>query len=197
MEWGTLTIIGTAIFLASLCIRWRIPSVPGFIASAGLGASVSILGLSFFQMPLVLAVSIVANVSFLAGIIDYWLFTSANSVKEDVGATLRLTFHDDDRHPTALRLANVATWCAYFTPQIQILGQDDDGAISTIAATPKTWAIFIAYDRPTEVTQIVASLNAAGLPRYDILISTKRACVIAFAGDIPAGDLEIDVRFCT
>ena len=165
MEWGTLTIVGTAIFLASLCICWRIPSVPGFIASAGLGASASIFGLSFFQMPLTLAVSVTANVSLLAGMIDYWLFTSSSSLKEDVGAMLRLTFHGDDRHPTALRNVNIATWCAYYTSQLQIVGQSEDGSISTIASTPKTWAIFIAYDRPTEVTQIVASLNAAKLPR--------------------------------
>jgi hypothetical protein len=73
-------------------------------------------------------------------------------------------------------------------------GVGADGKQQKLFESSPTWAIFIAYDRPTEVSQIVASLNAPGIPPHTVLVSTKRACLIAFGHDIPAGDLEIDVR---
>ena len=197
MEWGIFTVAAVAVSLASLFVRWRWPTVPPFLASAGFFGCVSIAVMS--QISLAhpspwLAISIAVNAAFFGGSVDYWLLTPNKSAEEANGATLRLTFHGDDRHPTSLRLLNIGSWFAYYSSHARIEGQAEDGSRTLLAQTPKTWAIFIAYDRPTEVIQIVASLNAAGLPPYTILLSTKRACVISFSADIPAGDLEIDVR---
>ena len=194
MEWGSLSTVAIALSFFSLCIRWRFPSVPGFVASAGLGICLSLLVLSLYPANRAIAVLGTLNIALLLGIFDYWLFTPTKNLEDANGATLRLTFHGDDRHPTAFRVENVASWCAYFSPQIRLAGQAEDGSMTTFASTPKSWAIFIAYDRPTDVSQIVASLNTSGLPAYNILLSTKRACVLSFGADIPAGDLEIDVR---
>ena len=193
MEWGTLSTVALAMSGISLCVRWRFPSVPSFLASAGIGIGFCVLGLSLYPQPVLMTVSVVVNAALIAGMIDYWL--SAPELDEAVeGATLRITFHGDERHPTALYLKNIAGWFAYHSPYARIDGLAEDGTLTTLLSTPKAWAIFIAYERPTEVSQIVASLNSPGLPSYNILLSTKRMCVISFSADIPAGDLEIDVR---
>ena len=195
MDWGNLTIAAAALSLGSLFVRWRFPAVPQYLASFGLGASLAALAMSFVEIPTILAVSIAVNVALSVGWLDYVFCTRPGAdVAEGAGANLRLTFYGDARHPTCQRSTNTATWFAYYSPEIQLIGEDAEGLRQPIVKTPKTWAIFIAYDLPTEVTQILASLNTQGLPHYQILMSTKRACVIAFAGDIPAGDLEIEVR---
>jgi hypothetical protein len=194
IEWGSLSTVALALSFFSLCIRWRFPSVPGFIASAGIVGCLGLLVLSLYPVNRTITFLGTLNLALLMGIFDYWLSTPKKALEDANGATLRLTFHGDDRHPTALRVENVASWCAYYSPQIRVAGHSEDGSMTTLATSPKSWAIFIAYDRPTEVSQIVASLNASGLPPYNILLSTRRACVLSFGADIPAGDLEIDVR---
>ena len=194
MEWGTLSSVAVALSIASLCIRWRLPSVPGFVASAGLGVSFGVLGLSLYPIPVFPAASLTLNLALVFGILDFWLFAPRDAEGEAEGALLRLTFYGDDRHPTALQCRNVGTWFAYHSPHARIEAAGEDGSRTTLATVPKAWAIFIEYECPTEVRQIVASFNAAGLPPYNVLLSTKRASVIAFSGDLPSGDLEIDVR---
>lgn len=196
MDWGNITTVAIAVSMASTFVRWRLPTVHPAIASAGLGASICAAILSFIQPPFILAASITLNFGLVAAVIDLLFVSKLKPARteEAQGATLRLTFHGDDRHPTAIKCQNVGSWCAYYSPSIHLAGQAEDGVLSTFAVTPKAWAIFIAYDLPTEVTQIVASLNASGLPAYNVLLSTKRACVVSFSSDIPAGDLEIDVR---
>ena len=194
MEWGTLSSVAVAMSLATLCVRWRFPSVSGAMASAGLGASIALLALSMYPLPLVLSASLIMNAAFMVGGLDHWLLSPAISESEAKGAMLRLTFYGDDRHPTAMTTTNVNTWFAFYTPHMSVGTQAADGSQAPWLSIPRTWAIFIAYERPTEVAQILAFLNAPGLPPYTILMSTKRACVVAFNADIPAGDLEVDVR---
>lgn len=110
------------------------------------------------------------------------------------GAFLRMQFYGDTRVPTEIRQSNVANWFAYYSPIAQVREDSPAGPGRVVLATPKTWAIFIAFDRPTEVRQIVVNFNAPGLPQYQVLQSTKRAALISFAQDIPAGELEIEVR---
>ena len=110
----------------SLCVRWRFPSVPSFLASAGIGIGFCVLGLSLYPQPVLMTVSVVVNAALIAGMIDYWL--SAPELDEAVeGATLRITFHGDERHPTALYLKNIAGWFAYHSPYARIDGLAEDG----------------------------------------------------------------------
>jgi hypothetical protein len=195
MEWGSLSYVAVATALISLCIRWRFPTVPKHIASAGVAMGLTTLAMSVSEFAAPFKISIIVNATLLFGMLDYWLSRStlANAT-EGAGANLRLIFHGDNRNPTCLRSINVATWAAYGSPIARFDGVGEDGKQEKIFESSRTWVIFIAYDLPTEVSQIVASLNAPGIPPYTVPVSTKRACMIVFGHDIPAGDLEIDVR---
>ena len=194
MDWGNLNVAAVTLSLGLMFVRWRFPAVPHYFASFGIGACLAVLAMSLYEVSSNLAALITVNFALAAACLDHLLFRrqGANAA-EAHGANLRLTVHGDARSPTCQRSTNVATWFAYYSPEIQLIGVDADGLQQPFVKTSKTWALFVTYDLPIEVTQILISLNAPNLPSHQILISTKRACVIAFNSDIPAGDLEIEI----
>ena len=124
-----------------------------------------------------------------------YLFFERARLGEAPGASVRIQFYGDNRLPVEIKSTNVANWFAYYSPHAEVRRHDSQsGAQEVLATAPKNWAVFISYDRPTEVRQIVVHFTAQGLPAYQVLQSSKRACLISFAGDIPLGELEIDVR---
>jgi hypothetical protein len=89
MEWGSLTISALAMTGASTFIRWRFPSVPNFIASAGIAASFAIAIFSVLDPGLLLASSLALNAGLVVGILDYWR-NSARSADASVLKESRL-----------------------------------------------------------------------------------------------------------
>jgi hypothetical protein len=195
MEWGTISIVAALMAFLSLCLRWRFPSVPPFLASAGVGVGLCGLLLTQISLGYWLSASLLLNAAFVFGVLDQWLFSpkQLSPALDTSGATLRLNFFGDDRHPLATKTDNVGTWVAYFSPEIRAKVTLDDGTDHYLGRTPKTWVIFTSFENLVESTQIVVSHNSGTLPPYNVLISTKQACAIAFAGEIPPGVLEIDV----
>lgn len=194
MEWGNLSVAALAVSIASTCIRWRVPAVPPALATAGIGASLCIALLSLFHPSYALAASLTINAAVFCGLIDFLAFRRKSEKTSAKGAMLRLTFYGDHRHPTVVRSENIATWCAYYNQAARFTGQNLEGEEVTLLEIPRSWAVFLCYESATQVSQIIASLNAPGLPPYNIVVSTTHACVIAFSADIPAGDLEIFVQ---
>jgi len=70
MEWGSLTTVAIFMAVASLCIRWRFPTVHPALASAGIGGSLSGVALSFFHPTLALALSLALNFAFAGAMLD-------------------------------------------------------------------------------------------------------------------------------
>lgn len=79
MEWGGLTTTAVAMSLASLCIRWRLPSVPPLLATAGVGASLCVAVLSLFSPPVPFAASLALNAALIAAGVDYWRLQKARA----------------------------------------------------------------------------------------------------------------------
>jgi hypothetical protein len=183
---GIILSVGLALF------RYRFPALHPRLASAGIGICLAFALAEWLVVGPGLLASIVANGALGAVVLDGML--SGRRTAEAAGAYLRLRFHGDMRAPTAIRSTNIANWFVYNSPQILLQEDAPDGSRRVVAQNPPTRTILIIYDRPTEVDQIVVGINAPGLPAYQVLQSTKRGCVVTFTDQIPAGELELDIR---
>ena len=97
MEWGAITTITILMAVASLCMRWRWPSVSPTLASAGIGGSLCGVMLSILHPPIGLAVSLIVNASLVAGIMDRYF--SQSPVPTILGPTF-----DDSKRESRLQL---------------------------------------------------------------------------------------------
>ena len=99
---------------------------------------------------------------------------------------LRLVIDSEKQIPTTAFYMNVSKWC--------MLGQDftriDKEADRDHGRGPV--CLFILFDQPTK-DEVLNVTSDSVLPRYDIKEFNDRFAIIAFAGPIPVGTLEIIV----
>jgi hypothetical protein len=111
------------------------------------------------------------------------LTTGEHSYRVD-RSELRLVIDNDKQAPTTVFYMNVSKWC--------LLGQN----FSRIDKEPDRdrdhgpVCLFILFDQPTK-DELLNVTSDSPLPRYDIKEFNDRFAIIAFAGPIPAGTLEI------
>lgn len=72
--------IGLGVSAVLACIRYRFPSIPMRLASAGIGAGLGLTALSLAWPGWPLGLSFIINVALAAALIDYWLSGKARSV---------------------------------------------------------------------------------------------------------------------
>jgi hypothetical protein len=126
---------------------------------------------------------------------DPYAFRTPDTTATPIRSVLRLQFYGDERVPTAIENQNVATWYTLYSPRAAMISTDNaTGKKTTVAEIPKSWAIFMTFDRPTTFNEVTVSLSSPGLPAYDIKQTTTRSVLVTFSSDIPAGTLEIATK---
>jgi len=97
---------------------------------------------------------------------------------------LRLLIHGDQQTPTLIFYMNISKWFLLGQNFIRI-----DKETNTNHAEGSV-CLFILFDQPTRVEKLNVTSDSV-LPRYDVKEFNDRFAIIAFAGPIPAGTLEI------
>jgi len=99
---------------------------------------------------------------------------------------LRLVIANEKQAPTTVFYMNVSKWCLLGQNFTRIdkepNGDGDHGPV----------CLFILFDQPTK-DEVLNVTSDSVLPRYDIKEFNDRFAIIAFAGPIPVGTLEIIV----
>jgi hypothetical protein len=104
---------------------------------------------------------------------------------------LRLQFFGDNRIPTEIAADNIASWFTGWSPSFVMTELDAQNQPRGSTVLPKTWFIFIAFDKPASFRQIVVSFSSPGFPPYEVKQQNNRVVVVMASGEIPAGSLEI------
>ena len=92
-------------------LRWRIPAVPKFLASAGLGASTALALLSFLDPSLGVALSVALNVGLIAGLTDYIFLQTRVPRSNERSGNIVLSFPSNGP-PDEVSNHNVHSWYA-------------------------------------------------------------------------------------
>lgn len=189
--------IGIGVLMA-IFPKWRIGGwailciCVGVLAGSTVEFSLADSSLSRASATVSLAILSGFCVLFAVGCLAFWIERPRAKVADH--AQLRLQCFGDGRIPTAVRTVNVAFWLAYFTPHARISFSGQNGEVLQQHEIPKNWAIFVAFDQPTSFREIIVGFNAPGLPMYDVMHPNSRGVMVAFRGDIPAGELEISTK---
>jgi len=134
----------------------------------------------------------VASAAFL---FDRAAFPLSSAIVAADAALVRIQFFGTDQLPTEVRRENIADWFAYYAPSVRATYKStEDGKDKVFAAIPKTWAIFVVFDKPTIYREVTVGFSAPGLPIYDVMQRTQRSVIASFRSDIPAGTLEIATK---
>ena len=101
-----------------------------------------------------------------------------------VDTGLRLRFFGDDRQPQVMEMRNIFRW---FSLKNIVVGRDPAGVEHEVVITN----IFVVFDQPTTVPQIVATSPDFVMPRHEFKDISARHTILAVTGNVPAGELEI------
>lgn len=100
---------------------------------------------------------------------------------------LELQFYGDQRVPVETNMTNIHRWFALQN----IVKSPLEGELRVIS---KTWAIFLVFDRPVPTRQLLVIAPSIQLPDYEVKDFGSRHAVVCFIGEIPAGNVKIQVQ---
>lgn len=104
---------------------------------------------------------------------------------------LRLQFFGDNKTPIKSHSENIHYWYSMWSESKNILMQKSDGQVVHQSLIPKTWTIFVTFEKPISFTQMEVSFSAPGFPGHEVKHTNSRFAIIHIQGDVPAGSLEI------
>jgi hypothetical protein len=113
----------------------------------------------------------------------------------EIQTSVRMQFFGDTRIPTEIHSANVKHWFVMWHPSAAISWiAPDTGAMVKGAEIPRTWTIFVLFERPVKVSEAVISFAGTGFPMHEVKNVSERHVIAHVSGDIPAGALEIYIK---
>lgn len=137
-------------------------------------------------------ITIVRGKQWISGAPDLVQANRVDDKPVPIDTSVRIEFFGDDRVPVGVLEENVSTWYALWSPsaRIQMFAADGEprGAHNIV---PKSWSIFVVFDRPTEFRQVHVAFSGGALPPHEVKLSNARCTIVSIAGDVPAGLLTL------
>jgi hypothetical protein len=117
---------------------------------------------------------------------------SLMKMPQAIATSVRLQFHPNSIIPTCLNMQNIFYWyalCTMFNIQEGPSKQYEQGRI----LQTKQWIIFLMFDTPVELKQIVVDGHGAQLPLVEVKDRGVRHAIIVISGDVGGALLDINV----
>ena len=133
------------------------------------------------------------TVSVLRERVSYYQDRIGEQKQSDYTATgARIIFYGNDQLPKEDHVNNINTWYALFSPRIVITIKNSGGKLlPEKAVSPKTWTVFLLFEKPIKYRQLVVTFSGGVLPPYEVKQQSSRFAIISVSDDIPAGELYI------
>jgi hypothetical protein len=138
--------------------------------------------------PWLLALTLTTVASVAPGYFIYRLTnspTNAELTSSSVPTELRLQFNGGNILPSGIELKNIWRWYALDTI-IEFV--DPKGN----KKTERMWTLFLTYEKPIAVKEVLVDSNGSPLPIYEVKDSNSHSAVVVFSGDL-AG-IVVDIR---
>jgi hypothetical protein len=100
---------------------------------------------------------------------------------------LQLQFFKGDVAPVVIYQQNVLSWFALWQAPIAIRSIDKKNNIKEQIVKPKTWDIFVVFERPSQVGQIYIKSGSQTPPPYQVKWLTTVSAIIDTSDDFPEG----------
>jgi hypothetical protein len=113
-------------------------------------------------------------------------------IPKAIPTSVRLQFHPNSINPTNLHLENIWSWYALRHSFIVHEGPSKQFKQGREIES-RQWTIFLVFDKPVALKQILVNGNGANLPVVEVKDRGPRHAVIVIAGDIGGVILDINV----
>lgn len=105
---------------------------------------------------------------------------------------LLLQFHGGPNAPTELRSENVLQWYTLWNAEFNsFFTNEDRSQREKVFSMPRTWTIFVLFDKPAKFKQITVLFGSDNGPGFEVKSQNAFTAIITSNGDIPAGVLAI------
>lgn len=158
-------ILGIALAVITVAAQYYFPKLPDWIPIAGFGGGIFLIGLS-------------------VGLVSAGGLRHKRLIAQT--ALLRLHVFGDHRAPDRLAFENIFRWF-YLQTAIDGVGVSSITRIGTLAT------LFVSFENDIVVSTINVRSPDMQLPVYEVKEFNPRYAIIVFAGNVPAGTLEVTV----
>ena len=160
-------VAGIALALIFWALPYFAPKLPSWIANAGLGTGLLLLGLSVWL--------VVADQR------------NAGAMHQPVEkAFLRLHMYGDNRIPDRIAEENIFRW--YYLKNVIVMSDPAGQQSEAVSAI-----LFVTFQPEVKISTIHVRSPDVKLPLYEVKEFNQRYAIIVFAKDIGPGTLEITV----
>jgi hypothetical protein len=104
---------------------------------------------------------------------------------------LRLQFVTGQPTPIALRSDNIFQWYVTWSAEATVSFITKSKSNMEGFRVPKTWNIYITFDRPVSYKQLIVQPASHDFPRYEVKYANAVSALIITSGDIPDGVVDI------
>jgi hypothetical protein len=113
-------------------------------------------------------------------------------VPKAIQTSLRLQFYPNSINPICLELHNISNW--YALRQSFLINEAPSPQFPQgRQIEARTWTIYIVFDRPVAMRQVVFDAHGAQVPTIEAKDRSARHVVIYFSSDMPGALLDINV----
>jgi hypothetical protein len=88
---------------------------------------------------------------------------------------------------------NIRAWYALYTESIYVDTKDKDGNSLGGFSVPPRWAVFILFERPPILRQLIAICLGPNTPKANVNISNAYFAVISIVGDVTSATLDVSI----
>jgi hypothetical protein len=109
-----------------------------------------------------------------------------------VPTSVRLKFHPNSITPTNLHIENIWYWYALCTTFNVIEAPNKQHKQGRTIET-KQWTLFLMFDKPVAIKQILLDGNGVQLPQYEVKDRGPRHAIIIISGDLGSAVIDVQV----
>jgi hypothetical protein len=106
---------------------------------------------------------------------------------------LFLQFTGGSSIPIAKYTKNVRFWYALYTASVTVDTKDKDGKSLGGFSIPPQWAIFIIFDKPPIIRQLISTCDGPSKPKCDVSTANSVYAIVTMSGDVTKTTLDISV----
>lgn len=109
---------------------------------------------------------------------------------------LRLKFRGGQIEPLEVKAVNILQWYVVWSGNAIYEIRDKKNIVKDTIQFPRTWVVYLLFDAPILMRQLIVEPSMPSFPRYEIQIATSNFAIITtFGDDPPIGLLDISAKF--
>jgi hypothetical protein len=106
---------------------------------------------------------------------------------------LFLQFTDNTSIPVAKYIKNIKFWYALYIQSIIVDTKDKNGISLGGFSVPPRWNVFIIFDKPPIIKQLLATCNGPNKPKCNVATANSAYAIVTIEGDVTDANIDVSL----